>query len=70
MVNPFEDESVEYVVLENHEGQYSLWPAFRELPKGWMAVGRAGRRRDCLDWIALHWVDIRPKSLSHMPAEP
>ncbi|MCL2453150.1 MAG: MbtH family NRPS accessory protein [Alphaproteobacteria bacterium] len=61
---------MEYVVLENHEGQYSLWPAFRELPKGWIAIGPAGRRQDCLDWIASHWVDMRPKSLRRITADP
>jgi len=59
MTNPFEDENGEYLVLVNHELQYSLWPLFREIPKGWTAVGPRGKRKECLDWIE----DMRPKSL-------
>jgi MbtH protein len=51
------------VVLVNAEGQYSLWPAFREPPTGWSAVGPSGARQTCLDWIEAHWTDMRPKSL-------
>ena len=62
--NPFEDEDGEYIVLVNHEEQYSLWPSFREVPAGWQAVGPAtGKRQDCLDWIEEVWTDMRPKSL-------
>jgi len=63
MTNPFEDETGEYRVLVNDEGQYSLWPAFREIPAGWMAVGPTGKRQECLDWINTNWSDMRPKSL-------
>jgi uncharacterized protein YbdZ (MbtH family) len=69
VVNPFEDESAAYLVLVNHEGQYSLWPAFREQPEGWTAVGPTGGRQHCLDWIESHWTDMRPKSLSRQPVE-
>lgn len=63
MTNPFEDESAEYVVLVNSEGQYSLWPRFSEIPAGWTTVGPCGNRKDCLDWIATKWTDMRPNSL-------
>lgn len=63
MTNPFEDENAEYLVLINHEEQYSLWPAFRDIPAGWTATGPRGKRRECLDWIDKNWVDMRPKSL-------
>ncbi len=60
--NPFEDEDGEYLVLVNHEEQYSLWPSFR--PAGWKAVGpTTGNRQDCLDWIEATWTDMRPRSL-------
>jgi uncharacterized protein YbdZ (MbtH family) len=63
MTNPFEDENAEYLVLINDEQQYSLWPAFRDIPAGWRATGPKGRRRECLDWIDKNWTDMRPKSL-------
>jgi uncharacterized protein YbdZ (MbtH family) len=63
MTNPFEDENAEYLVLINDEQQYSLWPAFRDIPAGWRATGPKGKRRECLDWIDKNWTDMRPKSL-------
>jgi uncharacterized protein YbdZ (MbtH family) len=63
MSNPFEDQEAEYLVLCNAEGQYSLWPEFREVPEGWSAVGPRGSRTTCLAWIDENWKDMRPKSL-------
>lgn len=63
MTNPFENEDGEYLVLVNDEGQYSLWPSFRDIPAGWTATGPRGKRRECLDWIEATWTDMRPKSL-------
>jgi MbtH protein len=63
MASPFDAEDGEFLVLVNDEGQYSLWPAFREPPNGWCAVGISGTRQTCLDWIEVHWTDMRPKSL-------
>jgi len=63
MANPFEDENAQYLVLANEEGQYSLWPEFREVPAGWSAVGPRGGRSECLAWIDKTWTDMRPNSL-------
>jgi len=62
-VNPFDDDSLEFLVLINEEEQYSLWPTFRDIPAGWTAVGPRGDRKTCLDYIEARWVDMRPKSL-------
>ena len=64
MPNPFDSDTIDYRVLLNSEGQHSLWPAFRDIPTGWTAVGPTGKRQLCLDWIETHWTDIRPKSLA------
>ena len=64
MTNPFENEEIECLVLVNHEEQYSLWPAFREIPAGWKAAGPKGKRKECLDWVDANWTDMRPKSLA------
>ena len=63
MPNPFEAETGQFLVLVNSEGQYSLWPVFREVPEGWSSAGCSGARQACLDWIEVRWTDMRPKSL-------
>jgi MbtH protein len=63
MANPFENEDGLYFALINDEGQYSLWPAFAEIPAGWAAAYGEDTRQACLDYIEEHWTDMRPKSL-------
>ena len=58
-----DDERIEYQVLVNHEEQYSLWPSFKEIPKGWEQVGPVGKREDCLAWVEEVWTDITPLSV-------
>ncbi len=48
-------------VLVNDAGQYSLWPARLDLPPGWCVAYAASTRQDCLDYVAEHWTDIRPR---------
>jgi uncharacterized protein YbdZ (MbtH family) len=62
-VNPFEGDRVEYLVLINEEGQYSLWPATAEIPDGWVVEFGPVGRADCLSHIERNWTDLRPKSL-------
>ena len=57
-----EDTTV-YTAVVNHEEQYSLWPADRELPLGWRAVGEPGPKAQVLAWIEEVWTDMRPLSL-------
>ena len=47
----------------NHEEQYSIWPAYRELPLGWREVGKEGLKDECLAYIEEVWTDMRPLSL-------
>lgn len=58
-----EDESLTYLVVINHEEQYSIWPKGREIPAGWSAVGKEGPKATCLEYIDEVWADMRPKSL-------
>ncbi|OJY31017.1 MAG: hypothetical protein BGP11_00895 [Rhodobacterales bacterium 65-51] len=53
----------QYLVVMNHEEQYSLWPQGRELPAGWTATGFGGDKQACLDHINAVWTDMRPLSL-------
>lgn len=57
-----EDTTV-YTAVVNHEEQYSIWPADRELPAGWTAVGTPGLKPAVLAWIEEVWTDMRPLSL-------
>jgi MbtH protein len=72
-----EEDLRNYVVVVNHEEQYSIWFAERELPLGWQQVSipeawLAARpdapanpqsKQVCLDYIAEVWTDMRPLSL-------
>ncbi len=51
-----------FVVVTNHEKQYAIWPAGREIPAGWHEAGVQGARNDCLEHIAQVWTDLRPLS--------
>ena len=63
MANPFDDVDGSFSVLVNDEGQYSLWPAFADVPDGWRPVLQQVGRQACLDYIEEHWTDMRPKTL-------
>lgn len=58
-----EDDKTIYKVVVNHEEQYSIWPADRELPLGWDAAGKQGTKQECLNYIEEVWTDMRPLSL-------
>jgi MbtH protein len=68
----YEDRApAEFEVVVNDEEQYSIWPAGREVPGGWRAVGVRGPKADCLRRIDELWTDMRPRSLrDQMAAEP
>ena len=52
-----------YLVVTNAEQQYSIWPKWKPLPRGWTAVGVEGTEEQCLDHIEKVWTDLRPLSL-------
>jgi MbtH protein len=58
-----EDDRTTYVVVVNHEEQYSIWPEQRELPRGWSSAGKHGTKSECLEHIRSVWTDMRPLSL-------
>lgn len=59
----FDDETIIFRVVVNHEEQYSIWPKDRELPSGWKAEGTEGVKAVCLEQIEKIWTDMRPLSL-------
>lgn len=65
-----EDRTIYHVVI-NHEEQYSIWPADREVPPGWTPVGKTGGKAECLAYVKEVWTDMRPLSLRQkMAASP
>jgi len=52
-----------FAVVINHEEQYSIWPAGREIPPGWREAGVEGDKSECLEHIARVWTDLRPLSV-------
>ena len=59
----FDDEEFTFSVVVNHEEQYSIWPADREVPAGWRTTGTEGKKAECLAYINTVWTDMRPLSL-------
>jgi len=58
-----QDDSRAFIAVVNHEEQYSIWPADREIPLGWRNAGKSGTKNECLDFIGEVWTDMRPLSL-------
>jgi MbtH protein len=52
-----------FLVVVNHEEQYSIWPDYKALPHGWRAVDKQGNKDECLAYIESVWTDMRPLSL-------
>jgi MbtH protein len=42
-----DNEDQVYNVVINHEKQYSIWAADREVPLGWSEVGKRGSKAEC-----------------------
>ena len=61
-----EKDDRRYQVVINHEEQYSIWFADREIPQGWKDAGFDGSKHDCLHYIEEVWTDMRPLSFRKM----
>ncbi|GAA2708844.1 MULTISPECIES: MbtH family protein [Streptomyces] len=68
MTNPFENTDGRYLVLVNDERQYSLWPAFAEVPAGWQVAQGESGHQEALDFITATWTDMRPRSVAEAMA--
>ena len=60
----FDDPGGRFKVLVNHEGQYSIWPAFLPIPGGWTVVLGDCDRQSALEYVEDAWTDMRPASLA------
>jgi MbtH protein len=63
MTDQEREDNMIYTVVVNHEEQYSIWPADREMPLGWKDAGKTGPKADCLAFVKEVWTDMRPLSL-------
>lgn len=53
-----------FSVVVNDEGQYSIWPLDGQPLRGWLAVGAAKSKSECLSDIETLWTDMRPASVA------
>lgn len=66
----FDREDETFIVLVNHEEQYSIWPHWKPVPGGWTAVeGVKGDKKTVLEYVEKTWTDMRPLSLRKWMAE-
>ena len=56
---------LDYKVLVNDDGQYSIWPETKPAPAGWKETGPTGSKQEVLEWVKTNWTDLRPISLRH-----
>jgi len=59
----FDNENARFLVVINHEQQYSIWPDYKDVPQGWRSAGKQGSKEECLAHIESVWTDMRPLSL-------
>lgn len=59
----WDDPETVFLVVKNHEEQFSIWPEYKALPAGWTAVGKRGLKAECLEYVEQVWTDMRPLSL-------
>jgi MbtH protein len=55
-------------VVVNDEGQYSIWPDYKDIPPGWQKADMHGTKEACLAYIEETWKDLRPLSLQRAMA--
>lgn len=66
----FDREDEIFIVLINHEEQYSIWPHWKAVPGGWKVVeGVKGDKKTVLEYVDKVWTDMRPLSLRKWMAE-
>ncbi|SFD47704.1 MbtH family protein [Paracidovorax konjaci] len=60
----FDREDETFIVLINHEGQYSIWPHWKTVPDGWTSIeGVRGDKKTVVAYVDEVWTDMRPQSL-------
>jgi MbtH protein len=57
MENPFDDDSVSFIVLRNNRSQFSLWPSTFSVPEGWESIFGPASRPDCEEYVTEYWTE-------------
>jgi MbtH protein len=52
-----------YTVVTNDAGDYSIWPAGRELPTGWRLSDFTGTEAECAEHVDRVWTGLTPDGL-------
>lgn len=66
----FDREDETFIVLVNHEEQYSIWPHWKPVPSGWTPVECIrGDKKTVSEYIDRTWTDMRPRSLREWMAQ-
>ena len=69
MIRDSNEDTRTYKVVVNGEDQYSVWPAGRSNPSGWIDEGERGTKEECLAYVKRVWIDMRPRSLKKLMIE-
>jgi MbtH protein len=65
--NPFDNDALDFLVLLNARQQYSLWPAFAQVPAGWQNIAGPLTRAAAIEFIEANWHDMRPTTQQTSP---
>ncbi|WP_039056114.1 MbtH family NRPS accessory protein [Enterobacter sp. Bisph1] len=58
--NPFDNPQGQFYILQNHQRQFSLWPAECALPAGWRVICEPQAQNDCNAWLTANWQTLTP----------
>ncbi|KAB8307391.1 MbtH family protein [Erwinia endophytica] len=67
--NPFDCPQGQFLILQNPQQQYSLWPQHCALPEGWRIISGPHEQQQCHDWLNQHWQQLIPASFAAPCAE-
>ncbi|WP_371029922.1 MbtH family NRPS accessory protein [Pseudoclavibacter sp. JSM 162008] len=57
----WDDAGAQFQVLRNVHREYSLWPDFADIPKGWESVFGPAAKRDCRAYLAREHPEREPE---------
>ncbi|MGT2549591.1 MbtH family NRPS accessory protein [Acinetobacter geminorum] len=59
-INPFDNESLSFQILENQQGEFNLWLAQHQVPSGWVVQHGPDTPASCIVYVEKHWLAIAP----------